>query len=352
MDGEAILLPAANISKEDDVIGEIPTTFFVTIFTYKSDDPLISFSNKLFEYYLLALIGVGIPGNLLTAITLQTILPLSVSSLLVSVVALFDSLALIAKVIENQLLLYDVELNTFACNALTMFSVYLSTVANWSLVLLCMEQYIAVAYPLKKELMLTKSRSCIVSIIVCLAMFIGFVVAYFLNSDWLIDALPCWMRTAKTLQSYLIIENLHVFAPYILVFGLAVCIYVGHASFLKKHNKIEQENRVVESETGLASSSKEVAEVDKISFEEKMTLVTLTKIASGLFLVLVLPYFAYVIITLVSSVYSIYFINTTDWMLFTHIRSVLLDTTYAIKFLLYCVSGTFRKHFRHRILWC
>ncbi|KAH9524485.1 hypothetical protein Btru_054696 [Bulinus truncatus] len=303
------------------------------------------------QYYLWALFAMGLPGNLLIAITVQSIQPLGLSSLLVSVVAMFDTLAIVFMLLDNQLLVNGVRLDPFMCKIIAVFNTFFSTLAVWTLVLLCAQQCLAVYFPTKKHQYLSKSRSCIILTVISFAIFAGLLVLYFVNTHSRFNVVrTCVEEQSMNYESLLVLESLHVILPYIMTAVLVTALHCGIGQFKQNYCAMFlQAGNSADSCSDERNCGNESQIL--INRDEEVTLVNLTRAAGTMFLFLSLAKWGYVVLTILSHFDVLNVNNHPDWLLFSEIENVMLDSTFCLKFLLYFfVSPTFRKHFVSRFL--
>lgn len=126
--------PVLNISESATEMGYndiIETAFFIN------------------KYYLWAILVTGFPGNLATIITISRMRILRSFTFYVVLLAIVDNLAILVKIIIYQLDVNDVDITNAGCMILSFLGNFLTTLANWVLVLMAVERLIAVRYPLK-----------------------------------------------------------------------------------------------------------------------------------------------------------------------------------------------------------
>ncbi|KAK0053181.1 rhodopsin [Biomphalaria pfeifferi] len=303
------------------------------------------------QYYLFAVLAMGLPGNLLIVVTCQSIQPLSLSSLLVSVVAMFDTLAIVVKLTDNQLLLHRVNLDAFLCKTIAVFSKFFSTIAVWMLVMLCVQQCLSVYLPTKKSYFLSKSRSCILMTVISFAIFAALLVLYFVDTYSRFNVIhTCADENSMTYESLLVIESLHVIIPHMVITVLVFFLHCGLGHFSRNYCSI-----FMQQEKDAASASNEVhTDVENRVLknrDDEITLVNLTRAAASMFLILSLGTCGYVILTILDHFEVMTLQRNPKWYLFAQISNLLLDSTFCLKFLLYFLSsGTFRKYFVSRFV--
>ncbi|CAL1545512.1 unnamed protein product, partial [Lymnaea stagnalis] len=106
--------------------------------------------------------ALGLPANTLTIITLLKCQTRSPASLLKVYLAVTDNTALVAKLVEANLKVYTVISSSFACKFFYVPSVTLTTIANWTLVLICAERFLTICCPLKRRQWISVKRCKII----------------------------------------------------------------------------------------------------------------------------------------------------------------------------------------------
>ncbi|PVD29893.1 hypothetical protein C0Q70_09150 [Pomacea canaliculata] len=116
-----------------------------------------------YKVYIWVLVGVGVPGNV-ACILVATSMTLTTATLYMSLLAVADLLALVLRLISHQIYLYKVTLNTFVCKV-DVFVDLVSSYANWTLVLVCLERFLSIRFPLKKKIYFTKHRAILIAVL-------------------------------------------------------------------------------------------------------------------------------------------------------------------------------------------
>lgn len=122
------------------------------------------------EYYLLCLCPISIVLNSAAVLTISKLKPFTTSSLYVILLAIFDSLALIAKLLFLRLTLHDVDLGDAGCKIISFFGSFLDQFSVWILVLLTIERFVAVWLPLKVSCWFTMFRARIAVIVTAMCL--------------------------------------------------------------------------------------------------------------------------------------------------------------------------------------
>ncbi|PVD29897.1 hypothetical protein C0Q70_09154 [Pomacea canaliculata] len=132
---------------------------------------------QYYKVYIWVLVGVGVPGNV-ACILVTTSMTLTTATLYMSLLAVADLLALVLRLIFHQIAFYDVTVNTFVCK-MEVFILLVSNYANWTLVLVCLERFLSIRFPLKKKIYFTKKRAILIAVllgmILCLCHLYAFI---------------------------------------------------------------------------------------------------------------------------------------------------------------------------------
>ncbi|PVD29898.1 hypothetical protein C0Q70_09155 [Pomacea canaliculata] len=132
---------------------------------------------KYYKVYIWVLVGVGVPGNV-ACILVTTSMTLTTATLYMSLLAVADLLTLVLRLTVHQMDIYEVPLNTFVCKV-GVFVESVASYANWTLVLVCLERFLSIRFPLKKKIYFTKKRAILIAVllwmIVCLCYLYAFI---------------------------------------------------------------------------------------------------------------------------------------------------------------------------------
>ncbi|PVD29894.1 hypothetical protein C0Q70_09151 [Pomacea canaliculata] len=142
-------------------------------------DPLEHYRTILSEFYLVyiwVLVGVGVPGNV-ACILVATSMTLTTATLYMSLVAVADLLALVLKLIFHQMYINGVTVNTFVCKA-DVFVELVGNYANWTLVLVCLERFLSIRFPLKKKIYFTKKRAMLIAVLLGMILCLCYIYAF------------------------------------------------------------------------------------------------------------------------------------------------------------------------------
>ncbi|GFR79335.1 thyrotropin-releasing hormone receptor [Elysia marginata] len=325
------------------------------------------------KYYLIILAAVGIPSNILALVTILSMHALSPATLFVVLLAILDGSALTVKLIGNQMAEDGMNNNIVFCKFLDPLSIFFSMAASWMLVLICLERFISIKYPLQKAYLFTQRRSFIMASILIGSLFI------FIMTTLGITRVPGTDR-CKTKERYKDFHNniwlylnvaLHLFIPFLLILVLTVSIIYGlhrasqHRLFLVRKSidanvemsamedarqetprasKISRSTSTKTTSPTASSSNNQKILTDAARVERTITLMLIT--AGVIFLVLSLPMALFYLIHGFGGPQG----KTTEadrWLLYKQIAYVLIDSSHAINFFLYFFTA---KRFRDQLV--
>ncbi|KAK3769315.1 hypothetical protein RRG08_067237, partial [Elysia crispata] len=327
---------------------------------------LILAASNIKKYNLIVLAVIGVPSNALTVATILSMHALSPATFFVVLLAVFDGCALIVKLLGNQLGQHGMQDHLWFCKHIEPLSIFFSTTANWILVLICLERFISVCYPLKKAYLFTKRRSYI-----CATILIGSLFAFIMTALGVTRTVQNNICTTEqrfisfydNVWLYLNVA-LHLFVPFVLIALLTAFIIYGlqrsrkhRISLMRKSDESGEEMTVLkESRQDGAGGPKKfkshsTAKAATSNHNQKMLddtarmerAITLMLIAAGVvFLVLSLPIVLYVIIHGFHAP-KMDTVKGARWNLYRMVAYLLCDSSHAINFFLYfCTAKRFR----------
>ncbi|GFO20204.1 thyrotropin-releasing hormone receptor [Plakobranchus ocellatus] len=334
--------------------------------------------------YLIVLAVIGVPSNVLTVATILSMNALSPATFFVVLLAAFDGSALVLKLIGNQLGRFQLHKRAWLCQFLEPLTMSFATTANWILVLICLERFISVCYPLKKVYLFTKRRSYISAAILVATIF-SLIMS-------LLGVMRIPTRTGCSTKSrftwffqyvWLLYINpgLYFFLPFGLISALTGCIIYGlrksrkHRLSLIRKSETQPESgeemrtlntRGEDGGAGRPSSAgfgaprrsrAQSASVTPTALHNKKmlnstarverTITLMLIVAAGIFLVLSLPMCLYQLLSQFYTDPGAKTVKQAQWRLFYMIAFLLLDSTHAVNFFLYFFTA---KRFRVQ-LW-
>ncbi|XP_059150314.1 sex peptide receptor-related protein 2-like [Physella acuta] len=297
-------------------------------------------------YYLYVLCFLGVPTNVMTIITILTMQAMSPATFYVATLAFCDGSALICKLIGNQFTIRQVRMDTVWCAA-GCLPMYLSSLANWVLALICTERFVSVCYPLKKSYIFTKRRSYISIGVTSFVLLVPFLGVFAVMRDYTpVD------KTCATKEEYLWFwENIYfwieailiVFFPFVVIF-ISTCAIVRGLRLSRKARRTILRNSIVKNphrkhEMTNANNERLVAETERA--ERNIT--AMMVLAAVLFLILALPSCVYFFTA--RKIPDSESVSIAQWGLFKEISFVLMDSNHAINFFLYFYTA---KRFRNQ----
>ncbi|GFO20199.1 thyrotropin-releasing hormone receptor [Plakobranchus ocellatus] len=355
----------------DKLLGENGITYNVSTL-----DPryyqLQKVANDIQRYYLIVLAVIGVPSNVLTVATILSMNALSPATFFVVLLAAFDGSALVLKLIGNQLGRSDLHNRAWFCQFLEPLSVSFATTANWILVLICLERFISVCYPLKKVYLFTKRRSYISAAILVATLFS--LIMSLLGVMRIPTRTGCSVRTRFTwffqyVWLLYINPGLYFFLPFGLISALTGCIIYGlrksrkHRLSLIRKSETQPESgeemrtlntRGEDGGAGRPSSAgfgaprrsrAQSAPVTPTALHNKKmlnstarverTITLMLIVAAGIFLVLSLPMCLYQLVFRFYTDLGAKTVEQAQWRLFYMIAFLLLDSSHAVNFFLY-----------------
>lgn len=327
-------------------------------------------ASDLRNYYLIILAVIGVPSNALTVATILSMHALSPATFFVVLLAIFDGCALLVKLIGNQLDQHGVSGSVALCKTLDPLSIFFSTTANWILVLICLERFISVCYPLKKVYLFTKRRSFIIA-----AVLIGVLFTLIMTTLGVTRTLAASTGKCTTEKRFNYFYNnvwlylnvaLHLFIPFIFIAFLTSFIIYGlrqsrkhRMSLMRKSDSGGAETKTGGKQGGNSAPIKSRSPSTPITptalHNQKMLddtarverSITLMLIAAGIiFLVLSLPISVYYLIR----GFKVHQKRTAEharWTLFQQIAFLFIDSSHAVNFFLYFFTA---KRFRVQLI--
>lgn len=293
------------------------------------------------DYYLYIVCAIGIPGNIACIVTLTSMRPILSSAIYMLALAIADLIALALKMLYLQLTAKDVRLGDRLCQFIFMVGTVSQMYANWILVALTIERFIAIWFPFKVRKLCTGRNA----ILVLTGMLIFFILAnfqFFFTFEEVSDNFLTWDCRPKAEQMafvqfvwYWIDGILYAILPitFLLVFNGLIIFAIRRSS---------RKQQELTNGTGNGSENH--------THQRQITTMLLT--ASAIFIILILPN-------------CIFFLVKEHWTwretssgiaqyyLVYQIIFLLSDLSHAVNFYLYCLSGRkFRQKFFQLVYPC
>ncbi|KAI8767365.1 green-sensitive opsin [Biomphalaria glabrata] len=278
-----------------------------------------NFIDATIYYMVLFLMAVGLPGNVAAVVVMLKMKVRTPAVLAVAYMALFDSLALISKSISYGLEYEKVDFGVVGCKLYYVPVVACSSIANWTLVLICAERFISVTYPWKRS-QIIKFRylhKTVIAISVVLSIY--FTIHFCVFFEW-VDG-KC--RIVNSYLAYRFIRQaVSTLSPLILIIICTVSV-MRKVSFSKVNRNITMQTKL-----------------SRRKLEAFMSRIMIT--TAILFFVLNIPY-----IVCVSILWpALDFTRRLDVVILINISYFLRDSSHALNFYIYVISAKgFRKQF-------
>ncbi|XP_046370987.2 FMRFamide receptor-like [Haliotis rufescens] len=139
-----------------------------------------NFAFNLETVYLWIILVIGFPGNCATIVTVVKMCPARSLTVYITILAVVDNLAIVDKLLMFVLLDHGVHVGQFGCKILGYFGNLLSTFANWLLVAMSVERFVAVWFPFKLGQSWTFKKSIMAVLVLALPL-----IALFLHLFWI-----------------------------------------------------------------------------------------------------------------------------------------------------------------------
>lgn len=121
-------------------------------------------------YYLYIICGIGLPGNIAALVTVWKMKPLSSSSIFMIALASMDTMTLVIKELYYQLTYYDIQMFDLGCQFFVFIGQFSAHYANWILVAMTADRFIAIKFPLKVQKICTKTKVITALLVIAVAL--------------------------------------------------------------------------------------------------------------------------------------------------------------------------------------
>lgn len=283
------------------------------------------------KYYLYIICGIGIPGNIAALVTVWKMKPLSSSSIFMIALASMDTLTLVIKELYYQLTYFDIQMFDLGCQFFVFIGQFAGHYANWILVAMTTERFIAIRFPMKVQKICTKTKVITALLVIAVAMIV-LNVHHFATVDEGYDSFSKYQCSTKKDHEFFMTKIWYWMdgvafsvAPFCALIILNFFIINGIRDSVKKQR-------------------------DLTNLQQKQT-----KQHNQITVMLVTVSLVFTLLTLPNSVF---FISRGYWdykksnyqialhLLIYQLVFVLTDLNHAVNFYLYFLSGKkFRKHF-------
>ncbi|XP_071102808.1 sex peptide receptor-like isoform X2 [Haliotis cracherodii] len=308
---------------------------------YEYDDDVTAVLNAgiyINNYYLWAIFAFGFPGNVASVITIIRMQRITTSTFYVAVLAVVDNCAIVFKLLYHQLTLHQVWLDSMGCKILNFLSLFFTTFANWILVFIATERFVAVRKPLKVGMYWTIPRAvvsvggltCVVTIIYCHIF---------------------WTFTGNGPDCMIFLQYLHFYRDvwYWLnaaVYSLAPCFLLITLNFFIVQSV--RKSTIVRNQLSMKNGTKSCNSSRSMRQEKQITVMLVS--VAVVFIILTVPRCIYAIVHLYWSVQLGTMADAQKYLL-DQLTFFLCDSNHAINFYLYFTTGKkFRRHFLDIVL--
>ncbi|GFO36256.1 thyrotropin-releasing hormone receptor [Plakobranchus ocellatus] len=308
--------------------------------------------------YIWVVWALGFPSNILCVVTVLSMRGPSPATFLVSTLAVTDGLAISAKLLAHQFGQWQVYMGTVGCKS-NFWAIFLSSLANWTLVLICGERYVAVCFPLKKVYVVTRRRCQVTVLALALTLLIFFASVYYVMRD--ADSTGYYCGTYNkylafwTTGWYWINTLISLFLPFLCIVLLTALIVYGLMRSRRERRGILGKTADVRQHLMDGSNNKNRRGTNQRLLKEaeavERSITAMLILAAAIFLLLALPTCIY-LLAYKQPRYG----ESRDpllearWALFDQIQFVLIDSSHAVNFFLYFLSAQrFRRQLYHVI---
>lgn len=319
---------------------ELNCYHYLYILFFSRDSELLrlnALTGDIKSIYLWVVFGIGFPGNIFCILTVLTMQQMTTATFFVSLLAFYDACTLTVKLVYHQLGKHQVYLGSMGCK-MAFLSNFFSAQANWVLVFICAERFVAVCFPLKKAYIVTKRRSYVCSAVMFIALLIPFALLYV----FMRDSDPSG-RHCGTFEEYVQfwIHGWYWINSFIYLFIPLFCIVILTAFIIRglTRSRVDRRSIMRTSSKGEHGNRRLMVEVERL--ERSITVMLI--MAALIFTILLLP----------SCVFLLAFTDSENplvrarWRLFDQIQYVFSDSSHAVNFFLYFFSA---QRFRNQFL--
>jgi len=300
-------------------------------------------TNAIRTTYLWVIFALGFPGNIMCIITVVTMHAMTPAIFYVATLAFCDAIVLLAKLIGMILFNNEVVIGNAGCKAQFIIP-YISTVANWILVLICAERFVSVCFPLQKAFIVTMKRTYCSVAVLCASLLVLIAPFFLLMRGVFPNGYKCGTEEVfydVWSKAYLkIASSFYLFIPFICIVVFTSLIIRG----LIQHRR----HRRMMMTSGHADMSSDSNNLRLLTDAERVekSITAMLVVAALLFLVLSLPRCVYVLVHDPLDAPNKTPHEFAQWMLFQQIGFLCLDFTHAVNFFIYFFSA---QRFRHQL---
>ncbi|KAK0053179.1 thyrotropin-releasing hormone receptor [Biomphalaria pfeifferi] len=282
--------------------------------------------------YMWLVCGFGLPGNILIIALILRMRSRGMSSYLIVYLAVFDSLALIAKLVQRNIFYSNVSLGNIGCKMVSIPEMSCASIANWTLVFISAERFLTVCYPLQRQRWLTDFRIKLILIVVPL-----FLIVYAISLNVVFQyetKSRCGTKYIKFYQYMVIPPITNIVAPFTVLLIFTIFVLKSIRSVSKKRSlRLKSVTSLKEPRKNSQSATQEM----------ENTLSNIMLAAAVLFFAVNALYCVYTLI-----MFPVYVRNLTRSVTFTRYAALMIsDWNHALNFYVYVL---FSEGFRANLL--
>ncbi|KAK7110208.1 hypothetical protein V1264_014125 [Littorina saxatilis] len=345
-----------NVSQDANVNGTLLSAIVTYVYDeegvgttriiYSSDEDFAAYADPVAEaaqliqrHYLKVLCAVGLPGNIAALLAMAVLVrPPSANTFLLALLAVSDTLALLLKLVMNQLYFSLDRLSDHFCRC-EMLTNVCSSYANWVLVLVAVERLVAVLLPFSRARFFTMHRLCALSVALAaaiLAVHLPLIIGGVAVGRFRCGTTQAVSGYADQVWSWVNV-TLYAFLPTSLLLLITLFLVLA---LRRAGNRREQLQGSVTCYV-TSRASREARRTER-------TFTVMTLAAALLFVLMVLPQCLYFVLFHYTTVLQHLRHLPADKL--THqVTSLMADSTHAFNFYFYVISA---KRFRHRLVLC
>ncbi|KAH9524457.1 hypothetical protein Btru_054636 [Bulinus truncatus] len=321
--------------------GGIKMTHNVTKLTWSSQTcdsawfDSISAIKPFLRNYMWFVCSFGLPGNILIILLIRRMQNRGMSSNLIIYLAVFDSLAMIAKLVQRQIFFRDIMIGSFGCKVVSIPEMACAAIANWTLVFISVERYLTVCQPLYRQVLLTDLR---IKLILYIKAFVLLTYAVAMNVTFQKETkCQCGTNYIRFYQYMAIPPLTNIVTPFALILIFTICVITSIKSVSKKRSKR------LKSVTSLKDSRKNSQSATQ---EMEATLSNLMLAAALLFFIVNALYCVYTTV-----LFPVYMSQIPRSVTFTRYAALMIsDWNHALNFYVYLIfCQGFRSNVRRAL---
>ncbi|XP_046332625.2 probable G-protein coupled receptor 139 [Haliotis cracherodii] len=297
---------------------------------------LATVSYYIDQRYLWFIFAFGFPGNIATIFTILRVGHVGTPSFYVLLLAVVDNLAIVVKLLYHQLAMYSVPIGVSGCKTLKFLGSFLVAFANWVLITLAVERFIAIHFPFSQTSTRKFKMKKAVLVVSVEAGILFWVFAPVLwTHSYIYDSYLDVMRCGEPEEYRYFVEEVWHWIDSV-VYAVIPCISLFTLNVLI----IRDTTHSLKTRTLLTNS---INSRRGSNFNVQITAMLLT--ASIVFVLLTLPVCVYYVVNVYWHV-SPYSVQQGWKSIFRDMAYLLCDLSHAVNFYLYFLSARkFRRNF-------